>query len=114
MVDVSQQAYGHANSILSPELAPFTTERKGSTSPFRQATVQRLLDAKRGAITAEELQRIFADHANFPASICRHPRQNGTSPSTTGAFVSNLTDRHMDIAIGNPCLAPFKRYGMDF
>jgi isopenicillin-N N-acyltransferase-like protein len=111
VLDVSDQAFGHANSILCSELKSF--ENAGDVFGYtknRQQRVQQLLDEKRGAITPDDVQKIFADHHDEPRNICRHE----AAGATTGAFVANLTDLQMDIAIGNPCVAGFRRYTMDF
>lgn len=108
--DVSGEAFGHANEILTPGLKRYESAKARSTSsPVRQANVDRLLRAEAGGITAASLQRIFRDHEGFPLSICRHP--DPRDPSTTNAaFVADLKRREMHIAIGNPCVAPFQRY----
>jgi isopenicillin-N N-acyltransferase-like protein len=111
VLDVSDQAFGHANSILCPELKSF--EDSGDVFGYtknRQQRAQQLLDEKRGAITPQDVQKIFADHHDEPRNICRH----AAAGATTAAFVANLTDLQMDIAIGNPCVAGFRRYTMDF
>ena len=111
VLDVSDQAFGHANSIVCSDLKSF--EAPGDVfghSLNRQQRAQQLLNEKRGDLTAEDIQKIFADHEDDPRNICRHD----PAGATTGAFVANLTDLQMDIAIGNPCVAGFRRYTMDF
>lgn len=111
--DVSQDAFGHANSILCEELKPFEDAKLlGLSSPCRQKNVQQRLDEKRGRLTVADLKAIFADHADYPLSICRHGDSRGVM--TTASFVANLTDREIEIAIGHPCTAPFRRYTLDF
>lgn len=111
--DISHDAFGHANSILCAELKPFEVpDENAACSPVRQKNVQRKLDAVRGRVTGAELQAIFADHDDYPFSICRH--RDGRPDRTTASFVANLTDREVDIAIGNPCTAAYERYAVDF
>ena len=108
--DISGEAFGHANNILTPGLKRYENPKTASTSsPVRQANVDRLLRARAGRITAASLKRIFRNHNGFPLSICRHgdPRDRST---TNAAFVADLKRREMHIAVGNPRAAPFQCY----
>ena len=110
--DISGQAYTHANEVLTPALRRFErTEGRSASSPFRQARLQRWVREQSGAITVEAMQQLFADHDGFPLSICRHPDPRDRE-TTNAAFVADLKRREMHIAIGNPCIAPFQRYGL--
>lgn len=112
--DVSDQAFGHANSITCAEFKAFAPAKPVSrSSPVRQRNVQRELDAVSGRVTMTKVKRIFADHTDFPLSICHHRYQAG-EVGTTASYLANLTDLEMDIAIGNPCVAPYRRYTFDF
>jgi len=112
--DISNRAFGHANSLLCGEIKDRELPALVSAcSPVRQQTVDRSLNARRGALNVDDIQTIFADHTNFPLSICRHPLEDNAT-STTASFIANLTDLEIDIAIGNPCTAEFRRYDMDF
>lgn len=110
--EVSGRAFAHANSILCESLR--CEEEKdfpSPSSPLRQQNMERLLASKVGDLRAGDLREFFADHADFPLSICRHPSDQDMG-WTTAAVVANLTDGEMEIAIGNPCAAPFVRYGL--
>jgi isopenicillin-N N-acyltransferase-like protein len=112
--DVSTEAFSHANSVLCPSLRP--EERPQEVVPCsgaRQRNVQEGLDRIRGRIEMHDLTALFADHTDFPTSICRHGG-DGLPGATTAAFVADLTARSMRIAIGNPCVAGFVEYGLDF
>jgi isopenicillin-N N-acyltransferase-like protein len=108
--DISGEAFGHANEILTPGLKRFESANgRSASSPLRQATIDRLLRAQEGGITVEWMQEAFRNHEGFPLSICRHP--DPRDPDTTNAaFVADLGRREMHIAIGNPCVASFQRY----
>ncbi len=111
VLDVSNDAFGHTNSVQCSELKGY--ENSGDVFGYslnRQARVQHLLNEKRGRITVDDLEKILSDHHDEPRTICRHEAKG----ATTAAFVANLTDLQMDIAIGNPCVAGFRRYTMDF
>jgi isopenicillin-N N-acyltransferase-like protein len=108
--DVSGEAFGHANSILSPSLRKHESLGSSSaSSPLRQKNIDRLLAARRGAIAVSVMKETLRDHTGFPLSICRHlsPKDAGR---TTAAFIADLTRLEMHIAIGNPCVAGFKEY----
>jgi isopenicillin-N N-acyltransferase-like protein len=108
--DVTHQAFGHANSVLSLELKKYESATTVScSSALRQRNIEKLLDRARGSITVESMKHILADHADFPLSICRHIAECDPNV-TTAAFVANLTNLTMDIAIGNPCVAEFRSY----
>jgi isopenicillin-N N-acyltransferase-like protein len=110
VLDVSGQAFCHANSVLCDHFQSLEDSVLGSpSSPLRQTNLQRLLNSKHGSITADDLKRFTADHTNFPLSVCRH-RSDEDPLCTTAAFVANLTDRELHVAIGNPCVARFETY----
>jgi isopenicillin-N N-acyltransferase-like protein len=113
--DISQQEFGHANSILDPKLQIFEVAPKHETgdmasSSYRQKNIQRLLEEEHGNLDAEVLQRIVADHGDYPHSICRHGATGQSQ--TTSAFIADLTDRKVHLCIGNPCVAPFREYSL--
>lgn len=113
--DISNEAFGHANSILDPSLQSHETT---STDPFsdlvsskyRKNQIQQLLDNGKGRLNCEELKKFVADHHNHPNGICRHGRCGESR--TTAAFIANLTDRKVHICIGNPCAAAFTEYSL--
>jgi isopenicillin-N N-acyltransferase-like protein len=113
--DVSQQAFGHANSVLTPGLQIYEKGDKNASgdmasSPCRQKNVQHRLDEKWGNLDMDILEGIAADHHEYPYSICRHgiPGQS----RTTAACIADLTGSKARICIGNPCAAPFHEYSL--
>ena len=112
--DISDEAFGHANTMLVEGFKPMDTSAQVCpSSPVRQRNAQKDLDAHRGQLTVAKMQQLLGNHAEYPLSICRHREQAGQE-STTASFVADLTDREMHIAIGNPCVAPYRRYTFDF
>jgi isopenicillin-N N-acyltransferase-like protein len=111
VAEVSGRAFGHTNTILIGDLARYQEAVLGSPSaPVRQRNVDRLL-AGASRLTVGALQRILADHTDYPLSICRHPSE-ADPLVTTAAFVADLTGREIHIAIGNPCRSAFRTYGL--
>ncbi|MEO7650759.1 MAG: C45 family peptidase [Bryobacteraceae bacterium] len=109
--DVSGQAFGHANEILSTEVKKHETTTRSPSSPLRQVSIDRILHDGAGRISVEYLKEAFRNHKDFPLSVCRHasPRDNEI---TTAAFIADLSSLEMHIAIGNPCVAPFQVYAL--
>jgi isopenicillin-N N-acyltransferase-like protein len=113
--DISQQAFGHANSILDPELQAYESRSKNASSDtassaYRQRTIQRRLDEKRGGLDVDALKSIVSDHHEYPHSICRHAEPGESR--TTAAFIADPTARAVHLCIGNPCTAPFREYSL--
>ena len=112
--DVSDRAFGRANSVLDTELRRYEKEEEvPASSPTRQRNIQKLLDRSTGSLSVEALKRIFADHQDAPHSICQHLGDEGTL-ATTAAYICDLSALEFHLAIGNPCAAEFKIYGLDF
>ena len=109
-LEMTGEARGHANSILTPEHRNLDCSASASPcSSTRQQTVDRILQAPSGSITDETLRNLAANHENAPHSICRHPRTpEGTR--TTAALVANVSEGWMDVALGLPCSTPFQRH----
>jgi isopenicillin-N N-acyltransferase-like protein len=108
--DISHRAFGHANAILASRLKHLdASETDTRTSKFRQKNLQARLDEKNGVLDAGMLETILADHEDYPLSICRHTSSRDIS-TTTAAFIADLVNKEIRIAIGNPCTAPFQTY----
>ncbi|MFO7534491.1 MAG: hypothetical protein R6X19_02195 [Kiritimatiellia bacterium] len=59
----------------------------------------------------DTLKRFAADHTDGPLAICRHGPDK--EPIwTTAAVVAELAEGRLHVAIGAPCAAPFKAYGV--
>jgi isopenicillin-N N-acyltransferase-like protein len=108
--DVSGEAYGHANTVLIRELKPYeNASQRCASSEYRQKNLGRSLASQTQPITIDYLKRLTSDHADFPLSICRHPSPKDRD-TTNAAFIADITAQEMNIAIGNPCVAAFKKY----
>jgi isopenicillin-N N-acyltransferase-like protein len=113
--DVSGEAFGHANSVLDPELKPLEDNAHdlcgdSASSPFRQKRIQHFLDEARGDLNVDRLKTFVADHEEYPHSICRHGECGDSS--TTAAFIADLDAAALHVCIGNPCIAPFTEYSV--
>jgi isopenicillin-N N-acyltransferase-like protein len=78
-----------------------------------------LLAERYGRLTVEDLQAILADHSNFPAAICRHPRaaDGSTEFVTAGVTVASIIAEPerglLHVAPGNPCQNALTTYALD-
>lgn len=110
--DISGLAFGHANTILCPGLTPYQDkECETPSSPYRQRNIQRRLDQACGRLDVEEAKWALSDHADRPYSVCLHPTEHDAI-FTTAVMIADCTAGVVDIAIGQPCKAPFHRYAV--
>lgn len=107
---IAGQAFGHANSVLCPELvSEQDAAPRSPSSPCRQRNMQRLLDEGRGRLSATTMQAILSDHTDRPRSICLHPAADDPI-TTTAAMIADCTARTVAVAVGQPCEQPFVTY----
>ena len=68
------------------------------------------------ARTLDDFGPLLADHADYPHSICAHP-DPAYHPCEQGATIASvlmdLTAKHIWLAAGNPCQAPYERLDID-
>jgi isopenicillin-N N-acyltransferase like protein len=68
------------------------------------------------ARTLDDFGPLLADHADYPHSICAHP-DPADHPCEQGATIASvlmdLTAKHIWLAAGNPCQAPYERLDID-
>jgi isopenicillin-N N-acyltransferase like protein len=93
----------HANHLVHPDLAKLDKDEDLTNSRFRQNRLQQLIEQRFGALSAECLRSLMADHANFPKSICKH-RDAETNPDvvTIGSVVIDVSNRQRWAGAGNP------------
>lgn len=99
----------HANHFVAPELRHLDRDDDLLNSRLRQARVERLVGAALGTLTAEALQGIMADHANYPRSVCKHHApESELDYGTIGSVVIDVTAGVLWACAGNPCRAPWR------
>jgi isopenicillin-N N-acyltransferase-like protein len=115
---------GHTNhyTTLKMKLKGLGRTKGTSQSILRWARINTLLGESVGHIDYNTLIEFMKDHANHPASICRHTdrddqSQDGLYFSTTlpdsktiAGLIFDLCDLRMFVARGNPCCNEFKEY----
>jgi isopenicillin-N N-acyltransferase like protein len=78
--------------------------------PSSLVRLQRLRAAR--ARTQDDFRALLTDHADDPHSVCAHPDpaahpfEQGT---TVASMLMDLTEKHIWLAAGNPCQAPYEQ-----
>ena len=99
----------HTNHFLAPSTAPI--DLSPWVMPASFVRLQRL-QAASSPRTLDDFRVLLADHADRPHSVCAHPdpadhpREQG---ATIASVLMDLTARHIWVAAGNPCRAPYQR-----
>lgn len=90
----------HANHYVSPPMRRFEADRsENGGSIIRHHRAMRLLRENFGQLSPERFQELLADHANYPASICKH----GVETVTVFSMIIDLEARRAWIGRGRPC-----------
>jgi isopenicillin-N N-acyltransferase like protein len=100
----------HANHYSSLPMRHFEADRNDiGGSIIRHNRSLRLLRENYGQLTPELFQKLLADHANFPGSICKH----GIESVTVFSIIVNLNERQAWIGRGRPCQTTYYAYRLD-
>lgn len=107
----------HTNHFVSPRLAGFkdTLKLKFPDTYARGGRADKLLSAVEGSVGAEDLKRVFTDHAGYPDSLCRHDDLRDPEGLRFGEVFSvifHLGTGEIEIAAGEPCRNPYKIYSL--
>ncbi|MEO3747051.1 C45 family peptidase [Plantactinospora sp. B5E13] len=109
----------HANHLETGLPVYDTMKDWGGSSLFRSARARRLLTAKLadGRIGADDLIRLFRDHASRPQSICRHTDERyppAERSETVYSVLLDLDERRFGIAAGPPCAHDYGWLDLEF
>jgi isopenicillin-N N-acyltransferase-like protein len=97
---IDENIMAHANHYTSLPMRRFEANRNYiGGSIVRHNRAMRLLREHYGRLSAELLQTMVADHANYPASICKH---SGTT-ATVFSIIIQVNERRSLIGRGRPC-----------
>ncbi len=100
----------HANHYASAPMRRFEADRNdigGSVLRHHRAT--RLLHENYGRLSPELFQKLLADHANYPASICKH----GGESVTAFSIIIDLNELRAWIGRGRPCQTEYVEHRLD-
>jgi len=99
-VYIAEDILAHANHYATPAMRKFEYDRNAiADSVIRHNRAWRLLRENYGKLSPELFQRLLGDHANFPASICKHDGE----AVTVFSLILNLTRLSAWIGRGRPC-----------
>lgn len=77
---------------------------------LRYGRANKLFRQQQGMINEQVIKDVFADHADYPDSICRHPDPldaKGVQMCTVFSIIMNLTTLKMELLVGNPCCSSY-------
>jgi isopenicillin-N N-acyltransferase-like protein len=100
----------HANHYATLPMRRFEADRNDiGGSVIRHNRAMRLLRENYGQLSPTVFQRLLADHANYPASICKHAGES----VTVFSIIIDLSDLHAWIGRGRPCEATYAEYSLE-
>jgi isopenicillin-N N-acyltransferase like protein len=107
---ISEDVLAHANHYTSAHMRRFEADPGTiGDSITRHERALRLLRENYGEITPESMRRMLSDHANYPASICKHAGQ----VVTVFSMIIHVEALHAWIGRGRPCEATFHEYTLE-
>lgn len=100
----------HANHYVSLPMRRFEADRNDiGGSVIRHNRAMRLLRENYGQLSPELFQELLADHANYPASICKHAGKS----ITVYSIIIDLNELHAWIGRGRPCQTTYIEHTLD-
>ncbi len=97
---IENDILAHANHYASAPMRRFEADRSAiSGSVIRHHRAMRLLRENYGQLSPRLFKRLLADHANYPASICKHA---GEAVTVFGMII-HLEELRAWIGRGRPC-----------
>ena len=99
----------HANHYVSSPMRRFEANRsKIGSSVIRHHRAMRLLRENYGQLSPELFQKLLADHANYPASICKHAGES----VTVFSLIIDLNKLRAWIGRGRPCQTTYVEHAL--
>lgn len=100
----------HANHYVSPPMRRFEADRNAiGNSVIRHHRAMRLLRENHGQLSPELFQRLLADHANYPESICKHAGKW----VTVFSIIINLNELCALVGRGRPCQTTYVEHTLE-
>jgi isopenicillin-N N-acyltransferase-like protein len=107
---IEDNIMAHANHYISWPMRRFEAHRNYiGGSIIRHNRAMRLLRENYGQLSPELFQKLLADHADYPASICKH---DGGSV-TVFSIIINLNELRAWIGRGAPCQTTYVEHSLD-
>jgi isopenicillin-N N-acyltransferase-like protein len=109
--------FGHANHYEADSLREYESEHYARRTPdtyIRTGRMKQLLERNYGEISLETCKVILSDHANYPASICKHKTPNFYNVSETKSSIIFIPEERIMLASdGQPCEAGFDTFKLE-
>ena len=100
----------HTNHYISTAMRGFDADRNDiGGSVIRYNRAMRLLRENFGQITPQRFQKLLADHADYPNSLCKH----GTETVTVFSIIIDPEKRCAWIGRGKPCKTEYIEYHLE-
>lgn len=100
----------HANHYVSAPMRRFEIDRNDiGGSVIRHNRAMRLLRENYGRLSPELFQELLTDHANYPASICKH----GIDTVTAFSIIIDLSRLRAWIGRGRPCQTTYYEFALE-
>ena len=107
---IDDDILAHANHYTAGPMRHFEANRHDiGGSVIRHHRAIRLLKEHYGRHSPELFQKLLADHANYPASICKHLGESITAFS----IIIDLTALHAWIGPGRPCQTDYQEVSLE-
>jgi len=104
---IEDNILAHANHYVSPPMRRFeAAPGEMGDSIVRHNRAMRLLRENYGQLSVERFQKLLADHANYPLSICKH----GYESVTVFSIIIDLNRLCAWIGRGRPCQTTYLPY----
>ena len=104
---IENDIMAHANHYTSPAMRRFEADRSSlSNSVQRHNRATRLLREHYGRLTPELFQKLLADHAGYPTSICKH----GWETVTVFSIIVHVEGLRAWIGRGRACETEYVEY----
>jgi hypothetical protein len=100
----------HANHYVSAPMRRFEADRNDiGGSVIRHNRAMRLLRENYGALSPDLFKKLLADHASYPASICKH----GLETVSVFSIIVNINELKAWIGPGRPCQTTYVEHQLD-
>lgn len=107
---IESDILAHANHYLSLPMRRFEVDRNAiGGSVIRHHRAMRLLRENYGQLSPELFQKLLADHANYPASICKHAGES----VTVFSIIIHLNELRALVGRGRPCQTSYVEHALD-
>lgn len=107
---IEEDILAHANHYLSPAMRCFEANRNGlGNSILRYNRAMRLLREHYGQLAPVLFQKLLADHAGYPTSICKH----GLDTVTVFSLIIQINQLRAWIGLGRACEAEFIEHKLE-